>query len=755
MELSMELKLKKDTDKVQRAKAAQAKKENVQQEPSWVEIWESGYLTKNGKPKLGILQMNNSQTDKARLLEVKKAIEDGIIGTGLKNNQILTKTKALDLYRVLMEQRKIGILQEMVAKAPANYRLIQTLSQLEQLVEDLEREPFVALDTETTGLNVYRNEIVGISISLPNADYHVYIPVAHKTGKQLDRDCVLDALRPMLTNPDIGKVLHNAKYDIHMFIRHGVRMRGLLYDTRIAMALLNENETSYALKNLATKYGKHFGFKEESHTFEELFGKTRFDEVALDVALVYAAKDTHLTLELYKWQLDHLQKREKLLQLHRDIENPLVDVCVDMEQAGLLIDRNFAVEYGDELRHEIVVTEGKLKDAFGDINFNSPTQLAKVLYDQLELPDRNKRSTDVKTLKSLQGEHEGIAHLLNYRGLTKLLGTYVDALPEQIQSDGRLHGSFNQVQTVTGRFSSSEPNLQNLPPKARKLVIAPEGKLILGSDFSQIEPRILAHLSGDPLFREPYLRGQDLYSNLASRVFNVPIEDCADGSIYRKKMKIGLLAVMYGTSMFTLSQQLGITAEEAQQFIRDFFTSYPGVHKFIASVHEFVKTNEYVETIDGRKRRFPGYREHAKVYDALAGRICRLANTAEVPTNFWRVKEIPRSLKEEFRKVKGPVESVRRQSVNAIIQGTAADIMKKALLKLHAYCKNKGWELFATVHDEALMLVDERITLAQVQEIEECMLSAVNLDVPMKVDTELMRRWGEGFKKQDWFKNAA
>ncbi|MCW2279282.1 DNA polymerase [Heliophilum fasciatum] len=686
---------------------------------------------------------------------MKKAIEAGEIGTGLDSNKTLTKTKALEIYRGLMNQRKTGILREMVEKTPTNYRLIQTVPQLRRLVEDLERETFVALDTETTGLNVYQDEIVGLSLSLPVADYHVYIPVAHKAGKQLDRDLVLEALRPMLTNPDLGKVLHNAKFDIHMLIRHGVRMKGLLHDTRIAMALLNENETSYALKNLATKYGKYFGFQEESHTFDELFGKTRFDDVALDVALVYAAKDTHLTLEFYKWQKEHLQKRDKLLQLHRDIENVLVDVCVDMEQTGLLIDREFAAEYGDELRAEIVAAEAKLKKAFGDINFNSPSQLAKVFYDDLKLPDNNKRSTDVKTLKALQGEHDGIKTLLEYRGLTKLLGTYVDALPEKIQTDGRLHGSFNQVQTVTGRFSSNDPNLQNLPPKARKLVIAPKGMLILGSDFSQIEPRILAHLSGDEHFREPYLLGQDLYSTLASRVFKVPIEECRDGSIYRKKMKIGLLAVMYGTSMFTLSQQLGISIEEAQEFIRDFFTSYPGVHKFILSVHESVKKDEFVETIDGRKRRFSGHREQAKAYDALARKICSITGTAEVPANFWKIKEIPRALKEAYQKVKGPVESVRRQSVNAIIQGTAADVMKKALLQVHAYCKSKGWELFATVHDEALMLVSDQITPAEVREIENCMLSAVDLNVPMKVDTELMKRWGEGIKKSEWFNQAA
>ncbi|MTV50780.1 DNA polymerase I [Heliobacillus mobilis] len=749
------LKIQQNEDVHQRVLDAQMKKALAQREPTWDEVWFTGWAKPSGKNQPGIFQSKLSGLDKERLHKVKLAIESGEISRDVESLKKFTKAHALRLYKVLQDTRKHSILQKMVDETPDNYRFIQTEVQLEQLVQDLADETVIAVDTETTGLDVYNDMIVGISLTLPKADYHVYIPVAHKVGKQLNRQVVLNALTPMLSNPTVGKVLHNAKYDIHMLIRHGVRMRGLVHDTRVAMALLNENEPSYALKNLATKYGSKFGFEDTSHTFDELFGKTCFDEVPLDVALVYAAKDTHLTWKLYEWQQQHLQRLGKLERLYRELENPLIEVCVDMEQCGFLIDKNYAQQYGEELRSEIRQLEQSLTDHFGDINYNSTIQLARKLYDELKLPEVNARSTDVKTLKALKDKHPGIEYLLKYRELTKLLSTYVEALPERIKPDGRIHGSFNQVATVTGRFSSNEPNLQNLPIKARKLIIAPPGKLLIGSDFSQIEPRLLAHISGDKHLQEPYLNGQDLYSTLASKVFKKPIEECGDGSKYRKMMKVGLLAVMYGTSMHTLSTQLEITVDEAHQFIGDFFRTYPQVHSFIKYTHEFVKENEYVETLYGRKRRFPGHRQKAKVYDSLAKQICEILGVDELPLNVWRNNDIPRDLKRRFYDVKGDVESARRQSVNAIIQGTAADVMKRAMLNLHKYCTARGWTLCGTVHDEALMIVDDTVTECDVKEIEACMITAASLTVPLKVDTEIMQRWGEGVKKGEWFASAA
>lgn len=734
----------KEKETAARVKAAETSKKKQEKatewEPRWVQL-------------MAQAQFKNNPAKYERAIQVKAACEAGTICMDTppeKISGLLIEAKYKEL-ELLQRNDKVA---KLLAEKPDNYKLVQTEAQLDQLVQDLDREPIVALDTETTGVNVYMDELVGISFTLPVADYHVYIPVKHKdAGPQLHTNYVLNRLRKHLTDPLRGKVLHNAKFDIHMLIKYGLRLQGLAHDTMVAMAVLNENEPSNALKKLATKYGKYFGFEGDSDTFADLF-KTTFDEVPLDVALVYAAKDTHLTWKLYKWQMSHLERLPELLKLYRELENPLVDVCVDMEQTGFLVDLEFAKEYGPELKAEIEGLDEQLKSYFGDINFNSPVQLAQVLYDELGLPPSKKRgkerSTDVKTLKALKGEHPGIEVLLKYREYTKLLGTYVEALPNLLSPDGLLHGSFNQVATVTGRFASREPNLQNLPPRARRLIMAPNGKLILGIDFSQIEPRVLAHMSGDPHFMEPYLKGEDLYSTLAARVFKVPLAECGDGSKWRKMMKVGLLAVMYGTSMWTLADQLGITVEEAQQFIKDFLAEYPKVAVFIKATWEEVKKDEYVTTMYGRKRRFMGHRLQAIEYDNTAAEICQHTGTDTVPLNFWKDARIPRQLKFKFGAVKGEVERVRRMAVNARIQGTAADIMKRALLNLYAFCTAKGWAVNGTVHDEALILVDNTITKSQVEELEACMIRATKLNVPVKVDTEVMTRWGDGIKKEDY-----
>lgn len=741
-----ELKLEEDPAKQTRAKAAQRKKQETKAEPTWEEAWAKVFGLKS--------------TDKLKAKEVKEAAEAGELSLGLPSLKKLSWATVKQRWQDLQGLRKAAKLAEMVKNTPKNYKLIQSVEDLDKLVADLQKEPIVAFDTETTGVDVYNDELVGLSFTLPLADYHVYIPVAHNTTlPQLRRLHVLNRLRKVLEYPTPRKVAHNARFDIHMLIRYGVRLGGMAHDTMITQRVLNENEDSVALKYLGTRYGKFFGFVEASASFEELFGKDgKFAEVPLDAALVYAAKDTHLTWKLYEWQKEHLKKVGFLDKLYREIENPLIDVVVEMEQTGFLVDLDFAKVYGEELGVEIAGIEAELVEGFGEINFNSPTQLAVKLYDELQLPDpKGKRSTDVKTLKKLKGQHKAIDTLLIYRELTKLKGTYVDALPGLVKKDKRVHGSFNQLSTVTGRFSSNNPNLQNLPPRARKLIIAPEGFLLLGSDFSQIEPRVLAHMSGDRHFQEPYLLGQDLYATLASRVFKVPIGECGDGSIWRKKMKVGLLAVMYGTSMWTLSEQLGITVEEAEQFILDFYEVYPQVHDFIRETWEFVKENEYVLTLFHRKRRFPGHGPQARLYDSLAAEICSITKTKTVPLDFWDKEKyaIPYKIKRQFQDVKGEVERVRRMAVNARIQGSAADIMKLALINLYGLCQKKGWRVNGTVHDEALVLVPNTITLQEVKEIEACMVKAANLEVPVKVDTELMSRWGEGVKKGEWFQRAA
>jgi DNA polymerase I len=650
-----------------------------------------------------------TDNDREKLLEVKEAMEAGEIDR-LPSDRFyksgkpkkFTKAEALRMWRRLQDEKREERLAEMVRKTPKNYHLIQTVGGMESLIDELKDEEMIAVDTETTGVDVYADDIVGVSLTLPKADRHVYIPVAHQTeGQQLPRDYVLRCLRPFIENERIGKVLHNANFDIQMFMRYGIRLRGLRWDTMIAMHLLNENEPSFKLKDLATKY-----LKEPSDTYAVLFGKASFDTVPLDIALVYAAKDTDITWRLYQFQLHHLQKRPKLLKIYEKVENPLIDVVVDMERTGFLLDKEYAAELDEILSKEIEKLTDQLRHHFGDINFNSPAQLTEVLYKRLSLdkhlPPGAEKKTDVDTLKKLKPHHPGIKVLLEYRDKNKLLTTYVRALPEQIKPDGRIHGSFLQASTVTGRFSSREPNLQNQPGYVRRLFIAPEGKLLLTGDFSQQEPRLLAHFSKEDILVEAYRAGKDLYTTAAAELFGLPESECGDGSKYRKMMKVAMLAVMYGTGPKTLATQLGITEKEAEDFIRQFYDKYKKVAAWIERSRAFARKYGYVEMLGGRKRRLPDIRS-----------------------------------KDKWKRLRA-----ERQCTNAIIQGSAALQTKMTMIKLDELCKKKGdWELALTVHDELGVYVPENITPEEVREFESVMLNTVRLIVPNKTDLEAQKRW--------------
>lgn len=435
----------------ERLKAVREKKKAVNE--TMAEAWERVFSSKL------------TDKDREKLVEVKAAMDAGEIerdpaDTHTKKGTYkkFSKAEALRLWRTLMDSQRERKIKELVENTPDNYRLITTEQQMESLVKALKNERIIAVDTETTGLDVYEDVIVGLSFTLPTLDAHVYIPVAHQTEEaQLSRTFVLEMLRDVLESEENGKVLHNARYDAHMFLRHGVDLCGIVWDTQIAMHLLNENEMTYRLKDLATKY-----LGEPSDTFDTLFGKDcRFDTVSLDVALAYAAKDTDITWRLYKFQQEQFKRLPHLKKVYEKVDNPLIRVVIDMERAGFVLDTEFAEEYGRKMSEEISVLEQSLKEHFGDINVNSNVQLSKVLYDDLnlgrKLPFRAKKNTEARTLKMLAKHHPGVDALLQYRDKTKLYGTYVEALPKQIKKDGRIHGSFLQASTVTGRFSSRNP----------------------------------------------------------------------------------------------------------------------------------------------------------------------------------------------------------------------------------------------------------------------------------------------------------
>lgn len=661
-----------------------------------------------------VLATKLSDADRAKLLRVKAALEAGKIGRHAdKLAKRFSKAEAQALYRDLVEVERESTLKQMVANTPDNYVMVRDYAQLDEMIAVLAKEPIIAVDTETTGLDVYSDVIVGMSFTAPTANLHYYVPTDHVEKTAIDTAGALAKLAPILANESIGKVLHNAKYDIHMFRRHGVDMRGLAWDTQEAMQLLNENEPSMALKNLATKY-----LNEPSDTFSELFGKdAKFAEVPLDVAMVYAAKDTHITWKLYQFQRKHFAKMPSIERYLREVEVPLIYAIVDMERNGFVIDLEFAKTYGDEMKQRLDALEAELVEELNGINLNSPAQLKPALES---LVGRKLESTDAKkVLKPLAKDYPTIAKLLEYKGDMKLYSTYISRLPELIHpKTDRLHAQFRPNGTVTGRFSSggNGVNLQNQPKSARKLFNAPKGHVIMGGDWSQQEVRALAYFTQEPTLLEAYATGRDIYASMASEVYNKPYEECGDGTFERKAMKVGVLSCMYGTGPATLAQQLGITRPEADAFIEDFFKRLPMVQAWIDGNKRYAARHGFV-WMDGeqRKRRLPDAKKRVRGYDRDKSRA-------------------------------------ERQATNAIIQGSSAIQTKVTLIALHDLCKRKGWQLWATVHDEVLLVVPEDITDAEVSEFERVMLESYPFgEVPNKTDIELGRCWGEMKSRKEWF----
>ncbi|WP_163530920.1 DNA polymerase [Halobacillus ihumii] len=731
----------------ERLKETKEKKKASQKSPD--ELWEEVFSRKN-TPK-----------DEEKLRMTYSAWKAGEIEARAK----ITKAEALRMYARLMEVKREEHLKQMVEETPDNYHLIQTEDELRWICEIWGTEDLVGLDTETDGLDIVHgdNKLVGLSISFPNEDVHVYIPTRHEEGDQLSTEYVMKQLKPYLEDKHKLKVLHNAKFDAHVFSMEGVRLRGIKMDTMLAMWVLNENEPTFKLKDLTNKYAKILGIKAENDTFKDLFGKATFDTIPLDVALVYAAKDTALTVKMYAFIEKQFQRNDlkQIRKLYYEIENPLLDVCIDMEESGFLLNSTKVDSVRTVLKRDEKKVEKELKAELGDINFNSPDQLQKALFEDKGLPviAKNKSGapkTDKPTLKKLAEQYEIAEKLLEYRKISKLLSSFIDKLPILVKSTERVYGQFKQNGTDTGRFSSSDPNLQQLPPKARTIFRAPDGRIIIGSDFSQIEPRVLAHITGDEELQRPYKEGYDLYSTLASKTFGVPMEECGDGSTYRKMMKTGLLAVMYGTSMWTLASQLEISVDEAEKFIQDFYDAYPTVKEWIASIHELVAEQEFVETMYGRKRRFPDHAQDAKLLKKLRKEASERMGGDEVPENIWDVKKrLPYKFKRKIHDVNKRVSRVQRQAVNAIIQGSAADIMKIAMIRLHELTLYRNdWLVVGTVHDEALFEVPDDITEDETELIENAMTGATELNVPLKVDVAFMHEWGEETSKDEWFAAA-
>lgn len=717
MKLNLNLKVKDNSTKVDEVekKVKKARKEVLSFADAWKEI----------------LAKKNSPADLEKLREVYTAMKVGAIGREEgKENKTLTKAEALRQWKVLQELQREAKLEAMVANTPKNFTCVTSVEQLTEMFHVLQRERVIAVDTETTGVDVYHDKMVGMSFTAPKQDKHYYIPIRHVTGEpQMNIVAFKSMVREILDNPIIEKVFHNAIFDLHILRGEGLEVKGKVHDTMIIAHLMNENEMSYRLKDLAPKY-----LKCEADTFDALFGKNcLFSTVPLKYASYYACKDTKLTWELFDFYMDYLntEKFAKLKNNYDTIEQPLIKAVFEMERVGFVINMEEVERQKEELTAKKAELEELLKVHFGDINLNSPTQLSKVLYEEKklhllkEIPPNFKKSTDAKTLKILAKYDEGCAILRDYKDVAKHLSSFVEKLPTMVHEDGILRGSFKQTGTVTGRFSSTNPNLQQQPHEARKMFYAPEGHLILGADFSAQEPRLLAHFTQDPTLLKIYEEGRDLYSTYASLHYKRPYEEVyknPDGSDTkeRKQFKMVILAIMYGMTERSLAETLGINELEAKALIDGFYKGSPRVAKWIEHNKETARKYGYVETLFGRKRRLPD----AKSSDKWA-----------------RMR-------------------AERQTTNARIQGSASEQTKLVMIKAHEKLSkmskpNRRFGLMATIHDEVLFLVPEDVTREEVKVIESLMVDTVKLcNVPCKTDIELGKCWGDLTSVNDWdFKN--
>lgn len=654
-------------------------------------------------------KLKNTEGDKKKLREVFIAFQEGKIGREPDSvNKSFSKAEALRQWSVLQETQRQEKLDKMVEETPDNYELVMDIVSLGAMMNVLEKEDYIPVDTETKGLKLYHKDyIVGVSLTAPNQDRHYYIPLRHDEANAPLKSALNVIGKILSWNKEF--IFHNASFDLHQFANEGIFCsNGVIHDTQEIMKVLNENETSYRLKDLVTKY-----LKLPSDTFSTLFGNTPFNEVALKYARYYGCKDTHVTWLLFDYQMKYLKAQTGLLNYYLKVEQPLIRVVWEMEREGFIPVLDEADKVSAELTVVVDKIRAELLEVLGDINLDSPTQLLPALQRTVDPKMTSTAKAELKKRKT----NPLVGKLLEYRELHKLNKDFISRLRDFIQPDGKIHGSFSQNGARTGRFSSKEPNLQQIPPKARAIYRVDDDSLILGLDFSAQEPRMLAHYSQEPVLLKNYSEGKDLYASLASEFYNKPYADCyklpnGDDTKERKTFKVVVLAIMYGMGASSLGSSLGITTKEAQAILDKFNQSFP-------KVAEFVKSN----TKEACKQGF------------VEMRIDELG--------IIRKRRLP------FFKGENPNKVYDTYSTNAKIQGTSAIQTKLCMVEGNKLCKelstpDRHFALLASVHDELLYKVPKDITVEERQRFEAIMLYTVKLkNIPSGTDAELGNNWGK------------
>ena len=604
-------------------------------------------------------------------------------------------------------------------KAPeADYETVLTQERLDDWLQRLEQAGEFAFDTETTSLDYMAARVVGVSFAVSPGSA-AYVPLAHDypgVPQQLDREAVLRQLQPILENSDIYKIGHNLKYDRNILLNHGIKLGGVRFDSMLESYVLESTATRHDMDSVALKYLDHTTIK-----YEEVAGKGAnqlgFNEVPLETAAPYAAEDADITLRLHEVMWPQLTAQPALARIYEEIEAPLVTVLSDMERAGVVIDTDMLTRQSGELARRISDIEQEAhREAGQPFNLGSPKQIQELLFDKLKLPvlartPKGAPSTAESVLQELALDYPLPRLILEYRSFSKLKSTYTDKLPRQVcPATGRVHTSYHQAVAATGRLSSSDPNLQNIPVRTeegrriRQAFVARPGYVLLAADYSQIELRIMAHLSSDPGLLQAFATGADVHRATAAEVFGVAPE--AVSSDQRRSAKAINFGLIYGMSAFGLARQLGIARGAAQEYIDLYFKRYPGVQAYMEATREQARELGYVETVFGRRLYLPD----------IKARNGQRRTAAE------------------------------RTAINAPMQGTAADIIKRAMITLHAWqdsAPGQDVTMIMQVHDELVFEVLETDVETVRAPITEMMNGAATLKVPLVVDIGIGANWDE------------
>ncbi len=604
------------------------------------------------------------------------------------------------------------------ASAPeANYAIVLEQADFDRWVERLRKAGRFAFDTETTSLDYMRAELVGVSFAVA-AGEAAYVPFGHRyvgAPDQLPAKTVLDALKPLLEDPDIEKIGQNLKYDMSVLARAGIELAGVRYDTMLESYVLDSVGTRHNMDDMALKF-----LGRSTTSFTDVAGKgakqLTFDQVGLEQAGPYAAEDADVTLQLHELLWPRLEAEPSLVRVFDEIEMPLVPVLSRIERNGALVDARLLKQQSAELAELMQELEAKAhEEAGGEFNLGSTRQLQQILYEKLGLPVIRKTpggapSTAEPVLAELAHDYPLPRIIMDYRSLAKLKSTYTDTLPRQIDPDtGRIHTSYHQAVAATGRLSSSEPNLQNIPIRSaqgrriRQAFVAPKGRVLLAADYSQIELRIMAHLSADAGLLAAFADGLDVHRATAAEVFGVDLADVsADQRRNAKAINFGLI---YGMSAFGLARQLGIARGEAQAYIERYFERYPGVREYMDRTRAQAREQGYVETLFGRRLYLPEIR-----------------------------------VQNQQRR-----QAAERTAINAPMQGSAADIIKRAMIDLDGWMRRTRPDalMIMQVHDELVFEVAEDAAEALGETVRERMQAAAELAVPLLVDVGVGANWDE------------